>query len=124
MGKTYLLDANAVIDFCANLLPDNQRQLIATIIDEEPTISVVNKIELLSRNETPPSIHAFLSTADVIPLDDEVVIQTIALRKKHKIKLPDAIIAATAILQKRTLITRNIQDFSNIKGLRILNPHT
>ncbi|SEL54091.1 hypothetical protein SAMN05421740_106223 [Parapedobacter koreensis] len=56
-------------------------------------------------------------------MDDDVVIQTIALRKKRKIKLPDAIIAATAIVQKCTLITRNIQDFSNIKGLRLINPH-
>jgi len=123
MGKNYLLDTNAVIDFCANLLPNSRSRLIATIIDDEPTISVVNKIELLSRDETPSSIHAFLTAANVIPLDDEVVLQTIALRKKHKIKLPDAIIAATAIVQKRTLITRNIQDFSNIKGLRVINPH-
>lgn len=123
MGKSYLLDTNVVIDFCANLLPEKNNRFIATIIDGEPTISVVNKIELSSLNEIPPSIHAFLAVAEVVSLDDDVVVQTITLRKKHKIKLPDAIIAATAIIQKRTLITRNIQHFSNIKGLRLINPH-
>lgn len=39
------------------------------------------------------------------------------------IKLPDAIIAATAISQQSTLITRNISDFRTIKKLEILNPH-
>ena len=53
MGKKYLIDTNAVIDFCANLLPEKQSRFLAAIIDDEPTVSVVNKIELLSRNVTP-----------------------------------------------------------------------
>jgi len=37
-------------------------------------------------------------------------------------KLPDAIIAATAILYSLTLITRNTADFKDIIGLKIVNP--
>ena len=44
-------------------------------------------------------------------------------QKKHKIKLPDAIIAATAIVYGLTLITRNTADFNDLKNLELLNPH-
>jgi hypothetical protein len=44
------------------------------------------------------------------------------LRKKKKTKLPDAIIAATALELGLTLITRNIGDFKNIPNLKSINP--
>ena len=55
-------------------------------------------------------------------LTEEIEKQTILIRKSHKIKLPDAIIAATAIVHNLTLVTRNESDFKNIVGLRVLNP--
>ena len=42
----------------------------------------------------------------------------------HTIKLPDAIIAATALVYDLTLISRNVSDFKNIEGLKVLNPFT
>ena len=47
---------------------------------------------------------------------------TAELRKKHRIKLPDAIIAATAIAYSLTLVTRNTDDFRNIPDLNIIDP--
>ncbi|MCF6269087.1 MAG: PIN domain-containing protein [Melioribacteraceae bacterium] len=41
---------------------------------------------------------------------------TITIRKKKKIKIPDAIIAASAIYTNSTLVTRNTKDFKNIEG--------
>ncbi len=58
----------------------------------------------------------------VIPLNDDIVKATIALRKKNKIKTPDAIIAATAMVLDFTLVTRNIKDFTKIPLLKILDP--
>jgi predicted nucleic acid-binding protein len=49
---------------------------------------------------------------------------TIMLRKKHKIQLPDAIIAATAIVHELILITRNEKDFVKIPNIQIVNPHS
>ncbi|WP_200837049.1 PIN domain-containing protein [Dyadobacter sp. 3J3] len=54
-------------------------------------------------------------------MSNEIVDKTIDLRKKSRIKLPDAIVAATAIIYNYTLITRNISDFKNIKGLTLIN---
>ena len=55
-------------------------------------------------------------------IDETIVNHTIKIRKAHKIKTPDAIIAATAITYSLTLITRNVNDFKNIEGLSLVNP--
>ena len=55
-------------------------------------------------------------------LTEEVEKQTILIRKSRKIKLPDAIIAATAIVHNLTLVTRNSDDFKNVPKLKMLNP--
>ena len=51
-----------------------------------------------------------------------MVKRTIELCKQNKIKLPDAIIAATALTEGFTLVTRNTGDFKKIPKLDILNP--
>lgn len=65
----------------------------------------------------------FIQNSIVIGLEEAIILRTIALRKLLKIKLPDAVIAATAIVHDLTLITRNTDDFKNIPGLTVLNPH-
>jgi hypothetical protein len=65
MGKKFLLDTNAIIDFCSSLLPEKGQKLIAKIVDDEPIISIINKIELSSLNDVPSSILAFLDLADI-----------------------------------------------------------
>ena len=124
MGTGYLLDTNSIIDFSAKRLSDKAHKYIARIIDEFPQISIINKIELLGFANVPQQIIVFTENAFVISLDDDIAAQTIHLRKEYKIKLPDAIIAATAIVFDLTLVTNNTDDFKNIKGLDILNPYS
>ena len=69
------------------------------------------------------TLEAFIDVTNVLPLSDIVAQKTIELRKKHKIKLPDAIIAATALAYKLTLISRNIKDFQRIDGLLCVDAH-
>lgn len=121
MGKRYLLDTNTVIDFSANKLPAKSHEWIATLIDLEPIISIVTKIELLGFAQVPPQILLFTDNADVLWLDEDIVTQTIELRTKYRFKLPDAIIAATALVHRLTLVTRNISDFKNIESLEVEN---
>ena len=77
----------------------------------------------LGFSEVPDIIEVFTKKAFVIALDDDIVSQTIALRKKHKIKLADAIIAATALVFDLALITHDIADYKNIKGLQLVNSY-
>ena len=59
----------------------------------------------------------------VFELEKEIKFKTAEIRKAHKIKLPDAIIAATALAYDLTLLTRNVIDFNDIEGLNLINPH-
>ncbi|MEY5048187.1 MAG: hypothetical protein RLZZ175_1546 [Bacteroidota bacterium] len=96
------------------------------IVDNEPLISIITKIELLGFNfnsiEEQDLMEFFVNSSKIINLDEDIVNQTIKLRKIKKIKLPDAIIASTAITYNFTLITRNVADFKDIKNLELVNP--
>jgi len=59
----------------------------------------------------------------VINLDSNIVEEVIKIKQSKKIKLPDAIIAATAIQNNLQLLTANVSDFKGIsKKLIITNP--
>jgi predicted nucleic acid-binding protein len=85
---------------------------------------VIVKIEILGFDEIEEKLEAleeFLSTAKVLPLDDAVTKKTIELRRIKKLKLGDAIIAATALINDLVIVTRNTKDFNNIPNLKTLN---
>jgi len=71
----------------------------------------------ISENEA-DAFNSFISNSIILDLEEEVIIETIKLRKKYNIKLPDAIIAATCIVNDCSLITNNIKDFEQIIELR------
>jgi predicted nucleic acid-binding protein len=108
-GIKYLLDTNAVI----GLLNDAPvaKSLRATI-DLQPTstaVSQITKIELLGYADITAAeestLQLFLSKITVFPIDAAIEARTIALRKSKKIKLPDAIVAATAAVKGLQLVT-------------------
>jgi hypothetical protein len=67
-------------------------------------------------------VRNFISDTRVFDLEQNIKLQTAEIRKKHKIKLPDAIIAATALDYNLTLLIWNVNDFKDIKGLNYVNP--
>lgn len=122
----YLIDSNIVIDYLSNKLPANGMHFMHAIIDAVPNISVVTKIEVLSFNtpeEHYETLSSFINDAAILNLTNSVLEASIEIRKKHRTKLPDAIIAATAIANELVLLTRNVSDFKNIDGLQIIDPH-
>jgi predicted nucleic acid-binding protein len=122
MGKKYLIDSNALIEYTGKLLPAIAYTTIAKIIDEEFNISFINKIEVLAHVSAETKLREFIALSFAYGINDEIIEQTIELRKNYKIKIPDAIVAATAMVNKFILVTRNITDFKNIEGLDLLNP--
>lgn len=121
MGKEYLIDTNCLIEFIAKSLPESSHIFVENVINESFNISVINRIEILGHKFANQKLNDFLDLATVFPLNELVEKQTIELRKQKKIKLPDAIIASTAIVHNLILITRNTKDFSNIGGLECVN---
>jgi predicted nucleic acid-binding protein len=71
-----------------------------------------------SRSATEQLLRGF----PVIGLTSPIVDRTIALRCQRAIKLPDAVIAASALVEGLTLVTRNVQDFARVEGLVVDNP--
>jgi predicted nucleic acid-binding protein len=123
----YLIDTNVIIDYLGKNLPDKGMDFMNSIIDAIPNVSVITKIEVLGFNA--PDGHYqmltnFMNDSTVFDLTNNIVEACILIRKNHKTKLPDAIIAATALVYELSLITRNIKDFENITGLKTIDPHS
>lgn len=127
MGAQYLIDSNAIIDYLGGKLPSSGMMFMDGVINATPKISVISKIEVLSFN-APPSdyqlLSDFMNDSDILDLTETVVEKTIDLRKQYRVKLPDAIIAATALVHGLELISRNINDFKTITGIKVLDPHS
>lgn len=124
--KKYLIDSNVVIDYLSQKLPSKSMDFINGIIDATPNISVITKIEVLgfnSDNESYLLLNEFINDSNVLEISNQVVEKCIDIRKNYKTKLPDAIIAATAIVNGMFIISRNVADFKNIKGLQVIDPY-
>ncbi len=124
--RQYLIDTNAVIDYLGSRLTASGMEFMNQIIDDVPNVSVITKIELLGFNA--PEEHynmllEFMQDARITGLNEGIINESINIRKKYKTKLPDAIIAATAIFNDQTLLSRNTSDFKNIERLKVINPH-
>ena len=121
MAKKFLIDTNVLIKYLNGSLDQNLASLIDNINIE---ISIVTKIEILSwsgfsefqKNQ----ILIFLSKCRMFSVEDEIIETVVGFRNKYKLKIPDAIIAATAFYNNMQLVTLD-KDFANIKGLRIIS---
>ncbi len=126
MGTRYLVDTNIAIYLLSGRLPSNAAAFLKPILDLECSLSIVAKIELLgwqfptSKDEL--KAVDFIANSTIIPLTDVIAEKAIEIRKSKKIKLGDAIIAATALIHQLTLLTRNETDFNNLPGLKVTNP--
>lgn len=127
MGADYLADSNAIIDLVLGRLPVVAATWLDTALSlGQVELSVITQIELLTKTEPVEeytTMQLLVQSLNVLSLDEPVVRETIRLRQQHRIKLPDAIIAATALTHGLTLVTRNVADFTALAGLALLNPH-
>lgn len=99
------------------------RTFLTTI---NPVVSIVSYIEVVGYHKlTNEQRQYFEELFDLIPIifvDQRIAEQAVKLRQQRKITLGDSIIAATALVEGYTLVTRNIDDFKWISALTLLNP--
>lgn len=127
MGITHLWDTNTVIYYLQQQFPPQAEKFIDQLLNDSfPVISTITEIELLCWTSPSPSdvtlLKNFVQDAFVIELEQSIKQKTADIRKTSKLKLPDAIIAATSVVYNLTLITRNKKDFKNISELKMISP--
>lgn len=125
--EQYLIDTNVVSGYLSASYSAGGMDLLDSVVDAVPNLSVITQIELLCWNTeaaTMQNVKSFIADSVVMDLNADVIAKCVTIRKGRKIKTPDAIIAATALANGFILITGNAKDFGNINGLKILNPNT
>lgn len=124
MKNKYLIDTNIVIYYFNGIIAD---EVIHTILEQSFNISIITKIEflswqkLLNNDELKQKVEKFISNATIYDLDEVVADKTIEIRQKYKIKTPDAIIGATALIHGFEIVTNNADDFKKL-DLKIITP--
>jgi len=104
-----LLDTNVIIDF---LKKDSGTFDLSSLLSQhECFTSVIVKLELLKYPDITPDeenvINEFLQLVPIIPLNQLIEDKTITLSRSTKLKLPDAIIGATAIIYGAEIVTND-----------------
>lgn len=126
MDTEYLIDTNIIIYYLDDKIPDSHLGTIESIFKNSFYISTITKIELLGWHKidslTLIKIKEFLSNSNIFYIDSQIENMAIEIKQNGKTSIPDSIIAATALLHKFTLVTRNSKDFDNIPKLNIYNP--
>lgn len=114
----YCLDTNTAIYFLAGRLSE-------PLPEGEWLISVITELELRSYSFATPGdalrVAEFIGQIPVVDLTPEIKKLTIAMRREKKLKLPDAIVAATADAAQAILITNDNQ-LAQASGVRCVVP--
>ena len=119
-GNSALLDSNIIIYL-------SKREVPLSFLDQfnKHYISVITYMEVLGYqfrdSKEEEFIREMVEIFSVLFIDQKIADMAIEIRKKQRIKLPDAIIAATAKVLNLCLVTRNIDDFKKVE-IQIANP--
>jgi len=113
-----LFDTNILIDYLQGI--SSAQVELGSYTDK--AISTITWMEVIvgATAENEQIIRRFLASFAVISVNEEISELAVSIRRRQKIRLPDAIILATASFEKRILVTRNTRDFdASSPGIRI-----
>lgn len=117
-GNKFVLDTNAVL-----YILNGDETLIDFLFEKELYLSIISEMELFSYknliDDDRTKINDFLQEFIIVNIDDKIKATTIEVKKTSGMKLPDSIIAATAISLKLPLITSD-GAFKKVKHLNLL----
>jgi predicted nucleic acid-binding protein len=104
-----LFDTNLLVDYL-NAVPEARTEFQHYT---EKAISIITWMEVMvgADGDLEAPTRNFLNSFDVVSVDEQIAERAVGLRRSHRIKLPDAIIWATAQVHAMLLVTRNTKDF-------------
>lgn len=112
-----LFDTNILIDLFSG------RSVAKQTLESYPSqhaISLITWMEVMvgaKKYQQEQRTRIALSAFSVIDITQDIAERSVNLRHEYGIRLPDAIILATAQIQRRELVTRNTKDFAGIPGV-------
>jgi predicted nucleic acid-binding protein len=125
LTANYLIDTNILI-YHTTGSKESSDILNNAITQQSFNISIITKIEFLGWDKH--TVDGFekckklIESATIYSLGHDIAEKAIQIKKEKKIKLADAVIAATAILNNLVLVTRNTDDFKEVLELKVINP--
>ena len=84
--------------------------------------SVVTRAELFAGTSATDLVSQLLAPFRAVAVDRAVAERAGRVAREFQLRLPDALIAATALEHGLTLKTRNRKDFDKVRGLRLRAP--
>lgn len=104
-----LFDTNILVDYL-NAVPEARTELQRYT---EKAVSIITWMEVMvgASNELEAATRRFLNGFDVVAVDQQIAERAVGLRRSRRIKLPDAVIWATAQTHGMLFVTRNTKDF-------------
>jgi predicted nucleic acid-binding protein len=104
-----LFDTNILVDYL-NAVPEARTELQRYT---EKAVSIITWMEVMvgADQDLEAATRGFLRGFDIVAVDEQIAERAVSLRRSHRIKLPDAVIWATAQVQAMLLVTRNTRDF-------------
>ncbi len=120
-----MLDTNVLVYHVAGD-PVATTVLDETIARRSFCLSILSVIEFLGwhghTDDEFIECKELIELATILPVSKEVADKAIELRRAKRIKLADAVIASTALVNNLSLVTTNIRDFKGIRHLQIIQP--
>ncbi len=136
-GRTldrYAIDTNVIIATMQGVPDAVAFMETVELAGSEVLYSVIVEAELFSHSalteDDRADLRRLLDLGEIVAVDSEIALKAADLRAlssrayKRRMKLPDALVAATALVRSAILVTRNVEDFEHLlrHGLRLHNP--
>ena len=126
--KSIVIDTDILVDYFRKY--EKSEKFLDNLKKEETIVyfSAITETELISGSECSKSeikarVLHFLSNFTKIQVDNQIAVKAGDYRRVYGMRIPDALIAATAYATKSSLITRNIKDFERIEEITVKAPY-
>lgn len=120
-NNTFIIDSNIII-YSSKWDYEFIRRWIQ---NKDIGVSDVSRIEVLGyeklRRENKDYFSILFKKFRTFPIDEQVILKSIALRQTKQMSLGDSIIAATSLTRNFPLLTANSKDFQHIEGLELID---